>query len=179
MEFNTLTKRLAERYGWTVDDFEASAALAADDAARTNGGKRWCLSSPCRLRWRRLIPTLIFALPKADQLAALIARAYETGIVAIDTETDGLDAMQCRLVGVSLAVAPGEAAYMPLAHGAGDGLALEDETPPQIDERLALDMLKPLLADPSVKKILQNAKFDTQILARYGLTLSTPMKTPC
>ena len=57
-------------------------------------------------------------------------------MVAIDTETDGLDAMQCRLVGVSLAVAPGEAAYMPLAHGAGDGLALEDETPPQIDERL-------------------------------------------
>ena len=108
---------------------------------------------------------------KADQLAAFIARAYETGIVAIDIETDGLDAMQCRLVGVSLAVTPGEAVYMPLAHGAGDGLALEDETPPQIDERLALGMLKPLLADPSVKKILQNAKFDTQILARYGLTL--------
>ena len=172
MEFNTLTKRLAERYGWTVDDFEASAALAAVDAppapkAESAGAYR---ALPAEMA--ALDTDTYLCVTKADQLAAFIARAYETGIVAIDTETDGLDAMQCRLVGVSLAVAPGEAAYMPLAHGAGDGLALEDETPPQIDERLALDMLKPLLADPSVKKILQNAKFDTQILARYGLVIN-------
>jgi DNA polymerase-1 len=172
MEFNTLTKRLAERYGWTVDDFEASAALAAVDAppapkAESAGAYR---ALPAEMA--ALDTDTYFCVTKADQLAAFIARAYETGIVAIDTETDGLDAMQCRLVGVSLAVAPGEAAYMPLAHGAGDGLALEDETPPQIDESLALDMLKPLLADRAVKKILQNAKFDTQILARYGLVIN-------
>ena len=162
---------MAERYGWAVDDFEASAALAAVDAppapkAESAGAYR---ALPAEMA--ALDTDTYLCVTKADQLAAFIARAYETGIVAIDTETDGLDAMQCRLVGVSLAVAPGESSYMPLAHGAGDGLALEDETPPQIDERLALDMLKSLLADPSVKKILQNAKFDTQILARYGLTL--------
>ncbi|MGB0698381.1 MAG: DNA polymerase I, partial [Parvibaculales bacterium] len=172
MEFNTLTKRLAERYGWTVDDFEASVALAADDAppapkADSAGAYR---ALPAEMA--ALDTDTYLCVTGADQLAAFIARAYDTGMVAIDTETDGLDAMQCRLVGVSLAVAPGEAAYMPLAHGAGDGLALEDETPPQIDERLALNMLKPLLADPSVKKILQNAKFDTQILARYGLVIN-------
>ncbi|MGB2293630.1 MAG: DNA polymerase I [Parvibaculales bacterium] len=172
MEFNTLTKRLAERYGWTVDDFEASAALAADDAppapkAESAGAYR---ALPAEMA--ALDTDTYLCVTGADQLAAFIARAYDTGMVAIDTETDGLDAMQCRLVGVSLAVAPGEAAYMPLAHGAGDGLALEDETPPQIDEALALDMLKPLLADPSVKKILQNAKFDSQILARYGLVIN-------
>jgi DNA polymerase-1 len=79
--------------------------------------------------------------------------------------------MQCNLVGVSLAVAPGEAAYMPLAHGANDGLMLGDETPPQIDMKAALDLLKPVLSDRSVKKILQNAKFDAQILQRYGLEI--------
>ncbi|MGB2227541.1 MAG: DNA polymerase I [Parvibaculales bacterium] len=172
MEFNTLTKRLAERYGWTVDDFEASVALAADDAppaprADSAGAYR---ALPAEMA--ALDTDTYLCVTGADQLAAFIARAYDTGMVAIDTETDGLDAMRCRLVGISLAVAPGEAAYMPLAHGAGDGLALEDETPPQIDERLALNMLKPLLADPSVKKILQNAKFDTQILARYGLVIN-------
>ncbi|MGB1405858.1 MAG: DNA polymerase I [Parvibaculales bacterium] len=172
MEFNTLTKRLAERYGWTVDDFEASAALAADDAppapkAESAGAYR---ALPAEMA--ALDTDTYLCVTGADQLAAFIARAYDTGMVAIDTETDGLDALRCRLVGISLAVAPGEAAYMPLAHGAGDGLALEDETPPQIDERLALNMLKPLLADPSVKKILQNAKFDTQILARYGLVIN-------
>jgi len=172
LEFNTLTKRLAERYGWAVDDFEASAALAADDSRPApraeNAGDYRALPA----QMPALDTGSYDCIRDGDTLAAFIARAYETGIVAIDTETDGLDAMQCRLVGVSLAVAPGEAAYMPLAHGAGDGLALEDETPPQIDEALALTMLKPLLADPSVRKILQNAKFDTQILARYGLVIN-------
>ena len=173
MEFNTLTKRLAQRYGWKVDDFEASLTLAADDAPSpptnsvANGG--YC-ALPADMP--KLDTETYLCISTADALAAFIARAYDTGIVAIDTETDGLDAMQCRLVGISLAVAPGEAAYMPLAHGVGDGLALEHETPPQIDEPLALDMLKPLLADPSVKKVLQNAKFDTQILARCGVVIN-------
>jgi DNA polymerase-1 len=60
---------------------------------------------------------------------------------------------------------------MPLAHGANDGLMLGDETPPQIDMKAALDLLKPVLSDRSVKKILQNAKFDAQILQRYGLEI--------
>jgi DNA polymerase-1 len=60
---------------------------------------------------------------------------------------------------------------MPLAHGANEGLMLGDETPPQIDMKAALDLLKPVLSDRSVKKILQNAKFDAQILQRYGLEI--------
>ncbi len=175
MEFNTLTKRLAERYGWSVDDYAASDALAADDApppqaaarSETDAGYR-----PLPAEMGALDTQSYLGISDAATLADWIARAYETGLVAIDTETDGLDAMQCNLVGVSLAVAPGEAAYMPLAHGANDGLMLGDETPPQIDMKTALDLLQPLLADPSVKKILQNAKFDAQILQRYGLVLN-------
>ena len=171
MEFNTLTKRLAERYDWAVDDFAASAALAADDSPPVARNESAGDYRPLPAAMGALDTSSYSCISDGDALAGFIARAYDTGIVAIDTETDGLDAMQCRLVGVSLAVAPGEAAYMPLAHGAGDGLALEDETPPQINTGQALAMLAPLLADPSVKKILQNAKFDCQILARYGLTL--------
>ena len=175
MEFNTLTKRLAERYGWSVDDYAANDALAADDApppqaaarSETDAGYR-----PLPSEMGALDTQNYLGINDAATLADWIARAYETGLVAIDTETDGLDAMQCHLVGVSLAVAPGEAAYMPLAHGANYGLMLGDETPPQIDMKTALDLLQPLLADPSVKKILQNAKFDAQILQRYGLVLN-------
>jgi DNA polymerase-1 len=175
MEFNTLTKRLAERYGWSVDDYAANDALAADAAPLPQAAARRETDSgyrPLPAETGPLDTHSYLGISDAATLADWIARAYETGLVAIDTETDGLDAMQCNLVGVSLAVAPGEAAYMPLAHGSNDGLMLGDETPPQIDMKTALDLLQPLLADPSVKKILQNAKFDAQILQRYGLVLN-------
>jgi DNA polymerase-1 len=170
MEFNTLTKRLAERYGWSADDYTASDALAADNApppsAETEGDYRALPAEMGTLDTQKYV-----CINDADVLVDWLARAYETGLLAIDTETDGLDAMQRNLVGVSLAVAPGEAAYMPLAHGANEGLMLGDETPPQIDMKAALDLLKPVLSDRSVKKILQNAKFDAQILQRYGLEI--------
>jgi DNA polymerase-1 len=172
MEFNTLTKRLAERYGWTVDDFAADTGLAADDAPPAPAPESASGYRALPAEMAALEPEKYGCISDADGLAAFVARAYQTGILAIDTETDGLDAMQCNLVGISLAAAPGEAAYMPLAHGQNDGLMLSEETPPQIDMRDALDALKPVLADPSVKKILQNAKFDAQILQRYGLVLN-------
>jgi DNA polymerase-1 len=86
--------------------------------------------------------------------------------VAIDTETDGLDAVSCRLVGVSLATRPGHACYIPLAHGIGEGLALADDVPQQLAETDVLARLKPLLQDASIMKILQNAKFDLQVLTQ-------------
>jgi DNA polymerase-1 len=172
MEFNTLTKRLAERYGWAVDDYQPSESLAADDAPPAPVPESASGYRALPAEMAAIEPEKYSCISDADGLAAFVARAYQTGILAIDTETDGLDAMQCNLVGISLAVSPGEAAYMPLAHGQNDGLMLSEETPPQIDMRDALDALKPVLADPSVKKILQNAKFDAQILQRYGLVLN-------
>ncbi len=171
MEFNTLTKRLAERYGWLADEYEASETLAADDApppqaVEANGSYR-----PLPAEMTALDTDNYICISDEQTLNAWVARAHQTGLVAVDTETDGLDAMRCNLVGISLAVAPGEAAYMPLAHGAADGLALDGETAPQIQMQTALAALKPLLADRAVKKVLQNAKFDGQIFARYGLSL--------
>src|SRR5690606_15016553 len=105
-----------------------------------------------------------------ERLRDWIARATERGVVAIDTETTSLDPMQAELVGVSLAIAPNEACYIPLAHrGEGDGLFTEGLLPDQLDIRTALALLKPLLEDRSVLKVAQNLKYDWLMLARHGI----------
>src|SRR5262245_64095255 len=79
--------------------------------------------------------------------------------------------MQGDLVGVALALRPGQAAYIPPGHRAADELDLGGEEGPRIQMREALDLLKPLLEDSAVLKIVQNAKFDMVVLARYGIAL--------
>jgi len=104
-----------------------------------------------------------------ETLDAWIARGRAVGMVAVDTETDSLDSMQAALVGVSLAVAPGEACYIPLGHGGTDMFA---EKPKQIALKDAIARLKPLLEDDSILKIGQNLKYDLNVLARYGIMVS-------
>jgi DNA polymerase-1 len=104
-----------------------------------------------------------------EKLDAWIVEATLAGLVAVDTETDGLDATQARLIGFSLATGPNRACYVPLAHGGTDMFA---EKPDQIPFDAALDRLRPLLADPSVLKVAHNAKYDMTILARHGITVA-------
>jgi len=103
-----------------------------------------------------------------------IAQATEVGAVAVDTETNSLDALRADLVGVSLAVEPGRACYIPLGHEGPGGLDLGDqeEAPQQIPMNTALALLKPLLADPSVLKIGQNIKYDMEVLSRHGIEVT-------
>ncbi|MBS1182456.1 MAG: polA [Proteobacteria bacterium] len=107
------------------------------------------------------------------RLEAWVAEAYEARRVAFDTETSGLDPMQVEIVGASLAVTPGRACYIPLAHvsGAGDLLG-GGLVPGQIAIRDFVRILKPLFEDPSVLKIGQNAKYDFIILKRLGITVA-------
>ena len=107
-------------------------------------------------------------------LEAWIARAHQSGIVAFDTETDALDSASARLCGVSLAVAPGEACYVPVGHEhAGDGLEFEArEDLAQIPCAEAIARLKPLLEDPAVLKVAQNGKYDMAVLARHGVQVA-------
>jgi DNA polymerase-1 len=99
-------------------------------------------------------------------LAAWIAEAQAAGVVGLDTETDGLDALRANLVGISLATRPGRACYIPLRHdGVGEQIAPE----------AAIAALAPLLTDPSVLKVLQNAKFDLLVFARAGIPVITPI----
>jgi len=104
-----------------------------------------------------------------DRLEAWVARALAARLVAIDTETSSLDAMQAQLVGISLALGPNDACYIPLAHGGTDLLA---ETPEQIATEKALAVLKPMLEDDSVLKILQNGKYDLNVLARAKIAVA-------
>ncbi|MFV0625689.1 DNA polymerase I [Sphingomonas sp. ac-8] len=91
--------------------------------------------------------------------------ARHQGWVAVDTETTGLDATRAELVGISLALHPNLACYIPLGHGGQDLLA---EVPEQLDRAVALAKLKPLLEDPAVLKIGHNLKYDMIVLARCG-----------
>ena len=98
-----------------------------------------------------------------------IEQARHQGWIAIDTETTGTDATRADLVGVSLALAPNRACYVPLGHGNDDLLA---ETPVQLDRDAALSRLKGLFEDPSVLKIGHNLKFDMIVLGRSGIAVA-------
>jgi len=85
-------------------------------------------------------------------------------LVAVDTETTSLDYMRAQLVGISLAVAPGEAAYIPFGH---DYLG----APEQLSQEFVLEKIKPLLEDASIAKVGQNLKYDMSVLAQHGIDL--------
>ncbi|MEO1038977.1 MAG: DNA polymerase I [Pseudomonadota bacterium] len=143
MEFRTLTRRVEEGLG-------AGPADATGDA-----------TAPIDRSKYETVQTM-------DALQRWMDRARTMRVVAVDTETDALSATASRLVGVSLAVAPGEACYIPLGHEGGD-LADGGGRPEQIEEAAALGALKRLLEDPAVLKVGQNFKYDLAVLARYGI----------
>ena len=100
-------------------------------------------------------------------LRAFLAEAQGCGYLALDTETDGLDPMRARLVGFSLAVAAGRAAYVPLRHELLD-------PHPQLPVEAAIAALDPVLTDPGILKIFHHAKFDMLVLTRAGFAPPAP-----
>ena len=112
-------------------------------------------------------------ITRLDVLDRWIAEARERGRLAVDAETDSLDPMRAKLVGVSLATDVGRAAYLPLAHTSGaDDLLGGGLVEGQIPTADALARLKPLLEDASVLKIAQNLKYDYVVFARHGVTVA-------
>jgi DNA polymerase-1 len=98
------------------------------------------------------------------QLAVWIAKIEAAALTAIDTETDSLDPMRARIVGISLATQVGEAAYIPLRHsyaGAPDQLPFDE----------VLAVLKPWLENPAAPKLGQNIKYDTHVFANAGIAV--------
>jgi DNA polymerase-1 len=98
-------------------------------------------------------------------LRDFLAETQGCGVLAIDTETDGLDPMRAGLVGLSFAVASGRAAYLPLRHEVLD---------PQVPLAAAIAALDPILTDPAVLKIFHHAKFDMLVMTRAGFALAAP-----
>ncbi len=107
----------------------------------------------------------------ADTLARWIAQATDQGYVAIDLATTSPDPMIAALIGVSLALGPNRAAYIPLSHRAAADDLLAGLVPGQIGEHEALALLKPMLEDRSVLKIGHDVKPDALVLDRHGIEL--------
>ena len=98
-----------------------------------------------------------------DQIDEWIKEAEETGEVAVDTETNSLDPHQANLVGISLCSKIGKACYIPIGH----------KSTKCINKNAVIKKIKPLLEDPSIKKIGQNIKFDFIVLFKQGITISS------
>ncbi|SDO51526.1 DNA polymerase I [Halomonas shengliensis] len=107
-------------------------------------------------------------LAQAD-LDAWLARLQATDTFCFDLETTSLDYMEAQIVGVGLALEPGEAAYVPLAHDYLDA-------PEQLDRDAVLAALKPLLEDESKTKVGQNLKYDISVLANVDIAVAGPLE---
>jgi DNA polymerase-1 len=100
----------------------------------------------------------------AERLDAWLRKLEAAELVAFDTETDSLDPMQARIVGLSIAVSPREAAYVPLGHD-------YPGAPAQLDRDEVLARLRPVLEDAAKPKLGQHAKYDINVLSTCGITL--------
>ena len=185
MEFSTLTKRIAEGLGAEPPPpAERPAISSVPEADARPGSKPAAADAPGAGPAAAVVAALKVASEAIDRskyetvtelphLEAWIAAARAAGRFAFDTETTSLDPMQAEFVGFSMAVAPGKACYVPLAHRAGSGsFDFGDANPRQVPVSEALAVLKPLLEDPSVLKIGQNLKFDCLVLHRHGIDLA-------
>jgi DNA polymerase-1 len=124
------------------------------------------------------------------KLAALVKELNQADIISFDTETTGIDAMSANLVGISVATRATHGYYIPLGHiapnapeGVTEGISLgpekptqshqaallEEQTPRQLPTQQVLDALRPAMTNPDIPKIAHNAKYDLQILRRYGI----------
>lgn len=127
-------------------------------------------NAPAAVTVQAHIDTEYHTITDPAVLAEWVAAAQNSGFIAIDTETDSLQACTTRLVGISLCSQPGRAAYIPLGHRRGDQLDFgTGDSIIQMDLADAVRVLKPLMQDPAVLKIGHNIKFDLQVLASHGL----------
>ena len=160
MEFRTLTKRIAQKF-----ELEIPTSDNLDTTSTNNISEKIPFDS-----------ANYEYIKTADQLQTWVHKIYETGYVAIDTETTSLNDMLAELVGISLATEIGSACYIPIGHKEGQDDDLFDNfqlVEGQLDLEYVLDCLRPVLTDDSILKIGQNIKYDAKVLSRYGIEVTT------
>ncbi|KRA43172.1 DNA polymerase I [Devosia sp. Root635] len=195
MEFATITKRLAGLIGADPDAWEPDPAIAAVPASPVgfnNEARAEARAARQEAEGRATSPVVLHAaamheatkaiawtpenyeiIRDAAHLQRWIDMAYREGLVAVDAESTGLDNQTADLVGLSFSTQPGNGAYLPLGHSVGEGdIFGGGKAEGQMDIRLALDMLRPLLADRSILKIFHNGKYDLGLLARYDIVVN-------
>jgi len=181
MEFGTITRRVASHFH--IEDVEGiapgpvSAAMPRHDEPAP---QTIAEIPPEDTALRKPInPDDYVAVTDEKALDAWVARAFAAGTVCVDTETNSsTDPQQALLCGVALAVAPGQACYIPCGHRRGDGLNFDfsdkgdgNQAIVQLPEALVLAKLKGLLEDDSILKVGQNLKFDTGVFLARGIRL--------
>ncbi len=162
MEFRTLTRRVAEAL---------KVAPPAPETAVQNTDAAQEIVKPDLLPFDHAKYESITTMAQLDQW---IAHIRDIGHVAVDTETTSLDEMRAELVGISLCVDAGIAAYIPVGHkqGGGDLFGSSDLSPGQLPLVDVLAALKPVLEDPSILKIGQNMKYDWKMFKRHDVTIA-------
>lgn len=186
MEFTSLTKRVAEKTETEIDAVDpANLEIKGWDPnvdVSSSPEELEELSPSAEVKkLSELMKSIPFDVKKYEtvttrqRLEEWVSEATELGIVAVDTETNSLDAMQADLVGFSLSTAPGKACYVPLQHRVGekDLLGGGELSPDQIPVEDALNIIRPMLEDNSVLKIAHNLKYDWLVLYRYGIDIQT------
>ena len=182
MEFNSLTRRAASHFGIENPDLITADAVAVPSvkpsavpqppaAPSSAGGAPGAIMDRGALM-KAIDHDAYETVTTTKRLSEWIARAREMRAVAVDTETTSLDPMQAGLCGVSLAVAPGEACYIPCGHRPGGDLISSRDAIVQIAEKDLIAALKPLLEDESVLKIAQNLKYDYLIFLQRGIRVT-------
>ncbi|MDR6092819.1 DNA polymerase I [Stenotrophomonas sp. SORGH_AS_0321] len=167
-------RELYARYGFTqaLKELEGSAGLAPSVASEAAPSLRGTAAGFARggsdaapvadLDPSLSLPGEYETVLEPAQLQAWVERLQHADLVSFDTETDALDAMRARLVGISLAVEPGKAAYIPINHD-------YPGAPAQLPMQQVLDALRPVLEDPAKKKLGQHGKYDLHVLRRHGI----------
>ena len=125
----------------------------------------WLQEVPEKKTTTTKVNSSYICISSQDLLEKVIKNASKAKTIAIDTETTGLDYMDTDLVGISLSYKPGEAYYIPINH--------QDDTVNQLKLNVVLDALKPVLESSKNKIIGQNIKFDRNVLAKYGINISS------
>jgi DNA polymerase-1 len=153
------------RFGFTSwrKELEQALGVAPARAAATvtvNPGLFDDAPPPVNTALKREYETIL----TREALDRWLIRLREAPLAALDTETDSLDAMQARIVGISFATTPGEAAYVPIAHNYGDA-------PQQLSMDEVLGVLKPWLEDAHAAKVGQHVKYDAHVLDNHGITV--------
>ena len=136
----------------------AGPGAAPGPAAPAEGGQAAVQAGTDRRRAYEMVVS-------QEALSAWLEKLAAAPLISFDTETDGLDYMRARMVGLSFAVSPGEAAYVPLSHD-------YPGAPAQLAREHVLAHLKPLLEDAARPKLGHHLKFDCHILANYGIALA-------
>ncbi|UAB78269.1 DNA polymerase I [Erythrobacter sp. SCSIO 43205] len=168
--FNSLLKRLGAGSGSPerANNLNPAKADTSGDKGTEQGNRQPLPEMP------KVDRSAYETVQALDRLQEWVERATLARLVAVDTETSSLDAMQADLVGVSLALGPNDACYIPLAHytseGGGDDMFAEKPEQVPMDEALAA--LKPMLESDAVLKVFQNGKYDLNVLVRSGISVS-------